>query len=213
MPLSGFAPDWTGFYVGLHAGGEFGTTKNIDLDSWNAPNAAWKYNHDGFAGGGQLGYNFQWKRLVAGSEADLGYMNVSGSGAYPGSVDTIGHDESDFYTTLRARVGMALNRRWLVYATCGAIALNFHSSVNDDSLTPGGGLVDTSKRSFNWGYAAGGGVEYAMDRHWSVKMEYLYFNLDKQVSSGISSTGAPLRYRFANETSGHLLRLGVNYRF
>ena len=139
-------------------------------------------------------------------------MNVRGSKAYPQSIDTIARTESDFYTTLRGRVGIALNHQWLIYATGGAIGLNFHTSVDDDSTTPGSGLVDTSKRGFDWGYTVGGGVEHGINRHWSIKLEYLYFALDKQTSSGVASTDSGT-YRFANETTGNILRLGVNYRF
>jgi len=62
-----------------------------------------------------LGYNFQWRRLVIGPEADLGYMNVRGTSAFPGSIDTISHSDSDFYTTLRGRIGIALDHNWLIY--------------------------------------------------------------------------------------------------
>ena len=205
--------DWTGFYVGLHAGGQFGETKNTDLDNWNGNHVQWGYDENGFVGGGQLGYNFQWRRLVIGPEADLGYLNAQGSGAYPGSIDTIGKSDGDFYTTLRGRIGIALDHNWLIYGTGGAIGLNYNTGVTDDSSAPGPGLIDTSKSGFNWGYVVGGGIEHAINRHWSIKLEYLYFALDKQPSDGVATTGSGGTYRFDTETKGHILRVGVNYRF
>ncbi|MCX6895346.1 MAG: outer membrane beta-barrel protein, partial [Verrucomicrobia bacterium] len=167
----------------------------------------------GFVGGAQLGYTFQWGRLVIGPEADLGYMNVHGSGAYPGSIDTRGESSSDFYTTLRGRVGIALDHNWLIYATGGAIGLNSSTRVVDDSLIPGGGLVDTSSKDFIWGYTVGGGIEHAINRHWSIKLEYLYFAFDNQTSTGVATTPDFGTFRFDTETKGHIIRAGVNYRF
>ncbi|MCX6895347.1 MAG: hypothetical protein NTZ16_07625, partial [Verrucomicrobia bacterium] len=33
--------DWKGFYVGLHAGGQFGNSENTDLDGWNSGSGIW----------------------------------------------------------------------------------------------------------------------------------------------------------------------------
>ena len=55
---------WQGFYLGLHAGGEFGHSENLD-HNYNVglngipPDKPWGYGESGFVGGGQLGYNWQ----------------------------------------------------------------------------------------------------------------------------------------------------------
>jgi hypothetical protein len=94
---------WQGFYLGLHAGGEFGHSENLD-HNYNVglngipPDKPWGYGESGFVGGGQLGYNWQWQWLGLGPEIDLGYMNLNGSGLEPGFFqDTHGETESDFY--------------------------------------------------------------------------------------------------------------------
>ena len=46
--------DWTGFYIGLHAGGQFGHSETTDLDDWNLPDRQWGYSESGFNGGGSL---------------------------------------------------------------------------------------------------------------------------------------------------------------
>src|SRR5579864_9516811 len=134
--------DWTGFYLGVHVGGQFGHSEDKDLDDYNRPDRPWGYSESGVVTGGQLGYNFQWHWLVLGPEFDLGYMNLDGHGIEPGSPvevgapngDTRGKSDSGLYTTLRGRVGVTLDC-WLIYATGGAIGINYTTRV-DDSTAP-----------------------------------------------------------------------------
>jgi outer membrane immunogenic protein len=207
--------EWGGFYIGLHAGGQFGHSETTDLDDWNSPDKEWGYSESGFNGGAQFGYNFQWHWLVLGPEFDVGYMNLHGHGTEPGSPngDSRGETDSDFYTTLRGRVGVTLdwNGCWLIYGTGGAIGINYTTRFIDDSaVAPGTGVIDARDTDFNWGYTVGGGVERQLNPHWSVKAEYLYFDLDDQHFSGVS---AGTRYRFDGETAGHIVRAGLNYKF
>ena len=95
-PAAAPAPIWTGFYAGLNAGYVFGTsnganTKSVPLlDQWakdplNPYGTTWNIytagataaantqssfvNQNGFIGGGQIGYNYQYdKNLVLGLE-------------------------------------------------------------------------------------------------------------------------------------------------
>lgn len=60
------APTWTGFYVGLTAGGAWGQSKFFDFVVSNP------FDIGGFSGGGELGYNLQFGgNFVAGLEADF----------------------------------------------------------------------------------------------------------------------------------------------
>jgi outer membrane immunogenic protein len=100
-------PLWTGFYVGLNAGGTFGGSDTTTVSGGPVAvfnNSAASYNstvavgsiangsvpvsNGGFIGGGQVGYNFQTNNLVWGIEADIqglaGSSNSSSvSGVYP----------------------------------------------------------------------------------------------------------------------------------
>ena len=129
--------DWSGFYVGLHGGGQFGHSEDLDFNYQflDEPHP-FGYSESGFVGGMQVGYNWQWHWLVLGPEADLGYMNLDGSGIEPGAPggDTRGKSSSDFYTTFRGRIGIALNC-WLIYATGGGIGVNYETRVIDDCNT------------------------------------------------------------------------------
>jgi outer membrane immunogenic protein len=205
MPAATPSCDWSGFYLGMHAGGQFGHSATHDF----ATGRVFGYDESGFNGGLQLGYNFQWKWLVLGPEIDVGYMNVEGRGAEPHFPDVHGETDSDFYTTLRGRVGVQLNCShsgcWLVYATGGAIGVNYTNRYHIDP-----DFFDARGNDFNWGYCVGGGVEKKLTPHWSVKAEYLYFALDDQ-SFGEPIGGVPVDFRA--ETRGHIIRAGLNYRF
>src|ERR1700719_3309078 len=98
--------EWTGFYVGVHAGGEFGHSQTDDF----ATGRRFGYGESGFNGGMQFGYNYQWRWLVIGPEFDVGYMDLQGHGNEPGFGNLVhAETDSDFYTTLRGRVGVTLN--------------------------------------------------------------------------------------------------------
>jgi outer membrane immunogenic protein len=206
--------NWTGFYIGLNIGGQFGHSENKDLDDYWFENKPWGYSESGIIGGGQVGYNFQWNWLVLGAEFDGGYMNLDGDGFEPGTNQTggpnRGSSDSDFYTTLRGRVGVAFNH-WLFYGTGGGIGVNYETRMDDNPEALHG-----HKQDFDWGYTVGGGIEYMLGCHWSVKAEYLYFALDKQRFNGVwpaSTGGGDTRYHFDGNTEGNIVRAGLNYKF
>lgn len=210
--------NWTGFYIGLNVGGQFGHSEDKDLDDFNYPDRPWGYSESGVVAGGQVGYNYQWNWLVLGVEADGGYMNLEGRGAEPGfDSDAFGESDSDFYTTFRGRIGVAVHS-CLLYATGGGIGVNYETRFIDDiAMSNDLGLVDAHKQEFDWGYTVGGGIEHMFGCHWSIKAEYLYFALDKQEFSGINTQplvgnfGGTLR--FTGDTAGHIVRAGLNYKF
>src|SRR5438105_3524341 len=123
--------NWTGFYIGLNAGGQFGHSENKDLDDYDFLDKQWGYSESGFVGGGQIGYNWQWRWLVLGPEFDLGYMNLNGRGLEDRHFsDVNGETSSDFYATFRGRIGVAL-KNWLFYATGGGIGVNYDNRAID----------------------------------------------------------------------------------
>lgn len=213
--------DWTGFYIGLNAGGQFSHSENKNLDIFDGLGREWGHSESSFVGGGQLGYNWQWRWLVLGAEADAGYMDLDGRGVEPGSpqrfAPVFGESDSDFYTTLRGRLGLAL-RNWLIYGTGGAIGINYESRI----ACPQTELVG-DKQEFDWGYCVGGGIEYRLGRHWSLKTEYLYFGLDRQtfdaaiVDHPVSAVTPRFHvgetFRFSENAEGNIIRCALNYKF
>ena len=220
--------DWSGFYVGIHAGGAWGNWTADDLDVWNSPSSTppfvktppWDYAVAGFNGGGQAGYNFQFGKFVLGFEGDIGYMNLSVDhrSVEPNKTsgnDTYANNYSDFYGTARLRVGYAMNK-WLFFVTGGGIGLNDKFEVRDDCIIGacgGGRLAERKGQSdFLFGWTIGGGAEYAFNCHWSMKLEYLYFGLEDNTVTEHDVNGFPFRFSTTNN-DGNIVRLGLNFKF
>ncbi len=224
--------DWTGFYLGLHAGGQFGHSEdNFTATANNGDefSHAFGYSESGFVGGGQIGYNWQWRWLVLGAESDVGYMNLDGSGHLFHDSGFPAESDSDFYATFRGRLGVAAGCNWLFYATGGAIGVNYETSA---TFEPDPEVFDVHKQDFNWGYTVGGGIERRLGCHWSIKLEYLYFSLEDQsteIDANIFNNAAgnaararpsipggkifPVKYGLDGETTGHIVRAGLNFHF
>src|SRR5213082_3270708 len=48
--------NWSGFYIGLNVGGQFGRSENKDLDDYWFADKPWGYDQSGVIAGGQVGY-------------------------------------------------------------------------------------------------------------------------------------------------------------
>jgi outer membrane immunogenic protein len=195
--------DWSGFYLGVHGGGQFGHSQTEDF----AVGRRFGYSESGFNGGMQFGYNLQWGWLVTGPEFDVGYMNLEGNGDEPGFSTVHAETDSDFYTTLRGRVGVKLDWGgcWLIYGTGGGIGVNYTARFHVDP-----NFFDARDNDFEWGYTVGGGLERMLTRHWSIKAEYLYFRVD---GPSFGNSGSGVTADFNAETMGHIIRAGLNYKF
>ena len=138
-----FAPvPWQGFYIGGHAGGEWGGPDVSDkFDYVGDPSFNGGVNGTGFIGGGQAGYNFQRGHFVFGPEVDLGYLGLSaskGGGFAPGSCTAHYSDgdqpyngnicninakyssSTDLYGDITGRLGYAVDRA--LFYTKGGVA-------------------------------------------------------------------------------------------
>ncbi len=226
--------DWNGFYVGAHGGGgwakSYGSLSVTSATMAALPgviptidSAATGMHFSGGAFGGlQIGYNWQvGTNLVAGVEGDFSFSSLHGSRTSGGIVPVFGslfgfnqRIANPFASTLRARVGFTPFASMLVYGTGG---LAFGRVRYDSDFWDAANEVE-AYRSAAWrvGWTLGGGVEVALGRGWSAKIEYLHTELP-----GISGVGASLlidgTYALTQHNSGRLasdtLRAGVNYRF
>jgi outer membrane immunogenic protein len=261
--------EWTGFYIGLSAGGGFGLggiNNNVtsalcsvafiglgcDLDQASSaavaavPGGFDRTKPSGFIGGGQIGYNYQMGWFVWGVEADFSGADISGSNSKTATatvVDVIApavivntatgtaNQKLDWLGTLRGRVGFVPFTPLLVYAT-GGLAYG-HVSIDTTlsetatvTLLPGvpgvcpcSATSTASTSSTQFGWTVGGGAEWMFAPHWSLKAEFLYYDLGHvsadmaltQFSGGVPFTtiGITSRVNF----NGDIARGGINYRF
>ncbi|GEP00768.1 outer membrane protein [Methylobacterium haplocladii] len=203
---------WTGFYVGVNAGYGFRSGSSTFTDATYGT-VTGGGSGGGIVGGAQAGYNYQFTQgsgFVVGLETDIQGAGFSGGGtALIGTTPYYNVSPSlDYFGTVRGRAGYAFDR-WLVYGT-GGLAYGGGRTSSNASAYPYT-LPDTSRI----GYAVGGGVEYALTDHVSVKLEGLYVNLGKGTAgTTYYDTATPAYYGTGRSDSGFgIARAGLNYRF
>ena len=188
---------WTGFYVGAHLGGAFGTDNNFN-------GLAVSSNSARFLGGVQAGADWQFSgNWVVGAEGQYSFLSKnSGNTVFPGGY-IYGNDQRGL-GSITARVGYSFGPA-LVYVKGG-----YAYSDNRETLTLGGVPIPflLSNEHAN-GWTIGGGAEYMFAQNWSVKAEYQYYDFG---DSRFQAPAALVPFgTFHNDE--HTLKVGVNYRF
>jgi high affinity Mn2+ porin len=193
--------DWTGFYIGAHAGFGRGASSAVLTDPAITTSSG---SFGGVIGGVQAGYNVQLSSgIVLGAEADITFPNYLASNSIAALLATPRSDvveQLDYAGSLRGRIGYA-SGHWLAYAT-GGLAWAGERFVN----TP---AIGSEEKELNvrLGWAAGAGVEYAFAPHWSLRLEYLYSRFEQ----------ANIRFPSATQISSSLdlqsIRVGLNRKF
>jgi outer membrane immunogenic protein len=203
----------------------------------------------GFIGGGQIGYNWQRGSVVAGLEADIqgSSSKRDGVGAGlafvgPGSGATGTPDATTFVAssnlkwlgTVRARAGFLAAPSLLAYVTGGLAYGGVEGSAGFTTVNnayPAVGLAPVwgtaaSYSTTRTGWTIGGGAEWLLTPNWSVKGEYLYYDLGS-VSYALGASGsvvippgAPVGVLWFTNAStasqrfnGNIVRVGLNYKF
>ncbi len=236
-PIAAAPYSWTGFYIGGNIGAIGGTKNGAgfngssdgDFADGFVGNRISSSNKAGAIFGPVVGYNYQISpSIVLGAEADYGWTNAEHRAAYsntievfPGiafyNVNATTRSQLDSFGTLRARVGYLVTPNLMLYGTGGLAfgSIKQSAHVVDTLAVPAGVATfsDVSAKSTKTkvGWTAGVGAEYAFNRNWSVKVEYLYANLGK---SNVSFPGAGL-YNFSTKSRNEvqLVRAGLNWKF
>jgi outer membrane immunogenic protein len=243
---------WCGWYVGLNAGyvdsrNGFSTvsTPTPDAVLGVVPGVSEGLaalstgsipigNTNGFIGGAQAGYNWQLGNYLVGVETDIqGLSRSGGSGTTTNTVVVVGTPVTSTQTatmstsylgTVRGRLGVLVAPTWLTYVTGG---LAYGGMKASDTLFQTGtnGFIGAGSGSFSdtrAGWTLGGGMEWMFAPKWSVKAEYLHYDLG---TANFTSTpmGTPASAFFSgvvyqtNVSSvrfqGDLVRAGINYHF
>lgn len=214
---------WTGFYVGA-VGGYASDT--MDIAGPPPPSGAPTQNMEGGLLGGTIGFNWQaTSMLVVGVEADLSATHMEDTVRDGNSLVEGGQITS--FGTVRGRVGLSMGR-WLPFLTAGYMWDDVEQSFScpDDAAVPFGfcrpvGMGGHGKPGgFNLkgsenqtGFIWGGGVEYSIDGHWSVKVEDFVGDFDDQdYNLGPDGKGVD-KLLTTQQSLDNLVRFGVNYHF
>src|SRR5450755_2386811 len=119
--------DWSGFYIGMNVGVAGLQTDITDKDDFQTFGTT-SLEDTNFAGGGQMGYNWQKGAFVYGLEVDADYVNTKKSFT---SNDSFTYQAKvDFQGSLRARGGIAVDNA-LIYATAGVAVSHGDSSYRE----------------------------------------------------------------------------------
>src|SRR4051794_19541085 len=125
--------DWTGLYVGVHAGYTRDHARATLSDPTGVVSAGSPFS--GLTGGVQAGYNWSTRSgLLLGVEADFSFPNYLTSNLTVARLGTAQSDVSeqwDYVASARGRVGYIRND-WLVYAT-GGLAWTGGRFINTDA--------------------------------------------------------------------------------
>ena len=151
---------------------------------------------DGFIGGGQIGYNYQYnRRFLMGLDINLdGLSNANNTFALQKVVSLADFNEEyvgslavkqriNYLGTVRARVGYLYRPTLLVYGTGGFAygnvtldtAWTANESLEPTVYPPVFAQNSLSKTCTGW--TIGGGVEWLFKPNWSTKIEYVYYDL------------------------------------
>jgi outer membrane immunogenic protein len=223
------APIWTGLYLGVHAGGAWGSNVSqamVDANGggFDDPNfgATTKF---GALGGAQIGYNWQLSpSWVVGVEGDFSWTSLNNAsfrapaiaGGAPIPTTSVSMSNNvRWLASARGRVGYAVDKT-LFYVTGGPAWMNVSYSSALNVAAPW--VASTSFTKTHTGLVLGPGVEWLLNPNWAVRAEYLYYAFP---SAGASTAFLPLPCHGCSgpvnfswsKGNVQVVRLGLDYKF
>jgi outer membrane immunogenic protein len=202
------AGNWTGWYIGAHAGAAWQKTDlTTDSTLYNGitgtyiPNPNASFSKTGFIGGGQIGYNWQHGNFVFGVEGDISGLSGRASTSFDSGYTTGTYSSKiRWLSTVRGRFGLAVGDT-MAYMTAGVAFGGVRNSATIDYLET---TYSSSKTKTGW--TVGGGVEHMLSRNWTVGLEGLFVDLgNSRIDTDIG------QFQFANQAI--IGRLKLNYKF
>jgi outer membrane immunogenic protein len=224
--------DWTGFYIGANGGwgwSNFDPTVSPVGGSSIAdfPTTRFNTRTSGAVFGGQVGYNWQLASWLIGVEGDFDGAGISGtrsvlfpSGLQPNAIDGFTEtDKIEGLASIRGRIGYIWGPGLLYFTGGGAWERATHNTMISTD-TAAGVSVNSAAGTFSStrsGFVIGGGYEWMIAPHWTVRAEYLYYDFRATDTVGFIFPTCADWPCGANVTAGrnnlNVARLGVNYKF
>lgn len=232
--------NWCGLYAGVNGGYTWAnaTTNVIPLPEpaelppgdGNIQPATLSVPMSGEIIGVQIGYSWQlnlYPQTYLGLETDLNWSSLKGSATGNAVGNAVEHlevfnnvlsaqQQVRWVGSLRGRIGYSPIHPLLIYGT-GGLVYGSMKEMADVNFIPGGygdGEYPIAKSLTRIGWTAGCGMEWTFTQNWSVKLEYLYYNLGS--TSGVANPvvpNAPFQTQYKWNNPAQLLRLGLNYHF
>lgn len=197
--------DWSGLYLGAHAGGIWG-----DIDTTTTTSPVWfdgdnaDFSASGVLAGAQVGYNFQFTNLVIGIELSGSTMDLEESQAID---DDLYSAEVEWLGIAALRAGWAVNQRSLVYLKGGYATGSVQTRDVDTNGGDGIGAFSTDETHGGW--MAGAGLEHQLSSDVSAALEYNYIDLGSQDHRAVSGGNIVNDV----EVQTHAVTARLNWRF
>lgn len=202
--VTGDTYSWEGFYAGIHGG-------VADGQAITAAKGTPDQLMDGAAYGVQVGYNRHLlSGLVLGFELDASIGDM-GDTVKDGNYITQ-DGEVNLFGTARLRLGYAVDR-WMIYGTAGAAWMDGSTGEQCPKGAPFGhckkaGAYDEQDNFFQFGWAAGGGIEFALLENVTLRAEYLHLDFGT-----VEHELGPKASAREISREADVIRGGLNYRF
>ncbi len=213
-------PAWTGWYFGANIGGAMAPTRFYDIFG-PQPDFAQDANPkmEGWLGGFQLGYNYQFGNWVVGAQGSFDWAGIT---KHDFSCFSFGNQTcsstDEWIASLTGRIGPLIGPA-LFYIDGGpAWTRNTISDVaHSAACVPTGGTTVCSAPGDLFigskvlpGWTFGGGIEYRVSPNWSWFVEYDYFNFGSHAIN-LTDGGSGFFPEQVNQQL-QLVKVGFNYR-
>jgi outer membrane immunogenic protein len=209
--------NWSGFYVGIHAGGAWGRQHDNQSEEFDSGTGTGTtggssepppttsgdaFDLDGFIGGVHVGHNWQKDSVVYGIEGDFDFTNIKGGTDFNYANGPAGHLslKSDWQASLRARAGYAVDT-WLFYATGGVAFAHAKLSATDGKIT-------ASDKNTHVGWTVGAGIEKAFTPNLIGRLEARYTDFGKKTYD-LGDFGSSIRSDWHQAS----VTVGLSYKF
>jgi outer membrane immunogenic protein len=228
LPMATKAPmlppavfSWTGCYLGAHVGG---ATSSGGNNSLNGEGSYYGYgqgtNGTGAIAGGQIGCNYQDGNWVFGLEGEGAWSGVKANNNNSEGYYALNQSMSNTSNfDIAARAGIAFDRT-LIYGKGGwswgkfGWGSSYNYSYPNDVYS-----YNYSQGTTLDGFLVGVGIEHALTRNWTIKLEYNYIAYGAKssaitssyLSSGYGSTG--VYGSSSNSANLQVFKIGANYLF
>jgi outer membrane immunogenic protein len=208
--------NWTGCYVGIEGGGNWGRSEQVArAGAFAGSTITGGFDLRGGIAGGTVGCNYQLgSSFVIGIENDISWTDKKGSAVdqAPFNPAALSSTREKWIDTLRGRLGMNFDRV-LLYGTGGAAFAGTDVVVSNPAF---GSISDSRSRT---GWVAGVGGEWAAwTGPWGAvtfKLEYLHADFGGQLyinPSVVTVAGGTVVTRDVRLTDD-MVRVGMNLKF
>jgi outer membrane immunogenic protein len=207
MPPAMVLYNWSGFYIGGHAGWAWADT------DWTFFSGTvfedFSQRDSGWVGGGQAGYMHQWGRWVLGVEVSYSALDLESTSAALLVANRSRTSQIDDLLHVTARLGYAWDR-FLGYVKGGYA----NAEVRFDTFVTSTGLPTTSSSDREDGWTVGTGFEYAVTPHVRLGAEYNFTRLDISDRNQFVFPGFAVPETVTNASSDiHTITGRINFSF